>query len=103
MLLQPGCNRFRRPIGKQVHRPMGVVVDQNGAVHATTAQGEIINPQYAWRRGKHRRRTMHKPQNGGRAGRHSSSCTLPTSSFTAKGKTKLVKRIREAKRPLSRG
>jgi hypothetical protein len=44
---------------------------------------------------------MHKPQNGGRTGRHSSSRTLPTPSFTAESKTKLVKRIREPKRALS--
>src|SRR5215218_7314155 len=98
MLLQPGCNRFGRPIGMQVHRPMGVIVDQNGAVHATTAQGEIVNPQYAWRWGKHQRRTVHKPQNGGSTGWHSSSRTLPPPSFPADGKTKLVKRIHEAKR-----
>jgi hypothetical protein len=44
---------------------------------------------------------MNKPQNGGGTGRHSRSLTLPTPSFTAEGKTKLVKRIREAKRALS--
>jgi hypothetical protein len=39
---------------------------------------------------------MNKPQNGGGTGRHSSSLTPPTASFTAQGKTKLVQGIRKS-------
>jgi hypothetical protein len=44
---------------------------------------------------------MHKSQNGSSTGWHPSSHTLPTPGFSAEGETKLVKRIREAKRALS--
>ena len=47
MLLKPGRNRFGGAVGQQIDRPMGLVVDQDGAVHATTTQREIVDAEHA--------------------------------------------------------
>ena len=49
MFAQPIDQRIRRRILKQVDDLMPTTVDENGAVAAPTAKGELINSEDRWR------------------------------------------------------
>jgi hypothetical protein len=90
MLLKPQGNRFGGSFWQQIHDPMRVTIDKYRAVYSTTAQRKIVYPKHAWGWTQLERGTMNQPQDGRGARRHRRALTLPTSSFTAQGQTKVV-------------
>jgi hypothetical protein len=90
MVLKPLGNRFRGSFRQEIHDPMRVAVDKYRAVHPTTAQRKIVYPKHAWCWARLERGTMDQPQDGCGTSRHTRALTLPTASFTAKGKTNVL-------------
>jgi hypothetical protein len=46
VVIQPGAEGFRGPLGQHVDRPAGLDVDQDGAVDVPLAQREVIHAQH---------------------------------------------------------
>ena len=69
MLAQPPGEGVGLAVGEQVHRAVGVHVDQHRAVHLPAAQREVVHPEHRHR--PHRRvgQPADHPQQGGAAGR----------------------------------
>lgn len=76
MLGEPGCEPLGGAVGQHVHDPAGLGVDQNGAVGAALAEGELIHPQHPRRTVRNRRRCQ-QPEQPGPARSHPQAVAQP--------------------------
>lgn len=76
MVIEPGRERLGGAVGKHIHDPADLDVDEDGAVGAALAEGELVDPQHPRGAVWYRRRRQ-EPEQPGAAGGHPKTPARP--------------------------